>query len=144
MISSFGIDQLNVDTETLASSLYRTFHHIIDVQFSSELLHVNGFALEGERRVARDHERASDARQVGGAAHALIKELTGNNATARVAAARTILEENERTPAGNGTLQVPGFAILIADARAQAMPVGPVLNQISRQPGLLADQVRNH
>jgi hypothetical protein len=64
----------------------------------------------------------------------------GPNAAARVAAARTLLEENERTPAGNNMPQVPGFAILIADARAQALPVTPVLNQISRQPVLLADQ----
>src|SRR5882724_7259135 len=32
------------------------------------------------------------------AAHALIDELKGSNAAARVAAARTILENNERTP----------------------------------------------
>jgi hypothetical protein len=50
------------------------------------------------------------------AAHALIKELDGPNAAARVAAARTLLEENERTPAGNNMPQVPGFAILIADS----------------------------
>jgi hypothetical protein len=54
------------------------------------------------------------------AAHALIKELDGPNAAARVAAARTLLEENERSPAGNNMPQVPGFAILIADARASA------------------------
>jgi hypothetical protein len=68
------------------------------------------------------------------AAHALIKELDGPNAAARVAAARTLLEENDRAPAGNNMPQVPGFAILIADARAQAIPVGPVPNQISHQP----------
>jgi hypothetical protein len=57
------------------------------------------------------------------AAHALIKELTGNNAAARVAAARAILEENQLTPAGNGMPQVPGFAILIADARSFQQPI---------------------
>jgi hypothetical protein len=51
------------------------------------------------------------------AAHTLIKELDGPNAAARVAAARTILEDNATAPAG-GLPQVPGFAILIADARA--------------------------
>jgi hypothetical protein len=35
------------------------------------------------------------------AAHALIKELNGPNAAARVAAARTILEDSERSPAAN-------------------------------------------
>src|SRR5262245_21415223 len=33
-----------------------------------DLLHINGFAFEGERGVSGDHERASDARQVGGQA----------------------------------------------------------------------------
>jgi len=47
------------------------------------------------------------------AAHALIKELDGPNAAARVAAARTILEDNERAPASNGVAQVPGFSILL-------------------------------
>lgn len=69
------------------------------------------------------------------AVHALIKELDGPNAAARVAAARTILEDNERTPAGNNMPQVPGFAILIADARtAQPLSVGPVLDQIAHHP----------
>jgi hypothetical protein len=68
------------------------------------------------------------------AAHALIKELDGPNAAARVAAARTILEDNDRAPAGNNMPQVPGFAILIADARAHALPVGPVLDQLAHQP----------
>ena len=56
------------------------------------------------------------------AAHALIKELTGSNAAARVAAARTLLEDNDRNPAGHMP-QVPGFAILIADARSSHQPV---------------------
>lgn len=57
------------------------------------------------------------------AAHTLIKELTGTNAAARVTAARAILEENPQASAGNAMSQVPGFAILIADQRSQAMPI---------------------
>jgi hypothetical protein len=57
------------------------------------------------------------------AAHTLIKELDGPNASARVAAARTLLEENA-TPSGTGNMpQVPGFAILIADARSSQQPI---------------------
>jgi hypothetical protein len=56
------------------------------------------------------------------------------NAAARVAAAKTLLEENDRGPAGNNMPRVPGFAILIAEARAQAMPLGPVINRIAHQP----------
>ena len=58
------------------------------------------------------------------AAQALIKELDGPNAAARVAAARTVLEESQQSPAGNGMPQIPGFAILIADARGKSVPVG--------------------
>jgi len=66
------------------------------------------------------------------AAHALIKELDGPNAAARVSAARTILEGGERAPPGSNMPQVPGFAILIAEARtAHALPVGPVIDQIA-------------
>jgi len=66
------------------------------------------------------------------AAHTLIKELDGSNATARVAAARIILEDNATAPAGNNMPQVPGFAILIADARAtQTLSVRPVIDQIT-------------
>ncbi len=57
------------------------------------------------------------------AAHALIKELDGPNAAARVAAARTLLEDNDKTSAGNNMPQVPGFAILIADARSSQQPI---------------------
>jgi hypothetical protein len=57
------------------------------------------------------------------AAHTLIKELTGTNAAARVTAARAILEENPQASAGNAMSQVPGFAILIADARTVQQPI---------------------
>jgi hypothetical protein len=56
------------------------------------------------------------------AAHTLIKELDGPNAAARVAAARTLLEDNDRT-SGNNMPQVPGFAILIADTRSSQQPI---------------------
>jgi hypothetical protein len=57
------------------------------------------------------------------AAHTLIAELTGTNAAARVTAARAILEENPQASAGNAMSQVPGFAILIADARTVQQPI---------------------
>ena len=37
----------------------------------------------------------------------------------------TLLEENERTPAGNNMAQIPGFAILIADARRTLYRLDP-------------------
>lgn len=57
------------------------------------------------------------------AAHTLINELGGPNAAARVASARTLLEENDRNSGGNNMPQVPGFAILIADARTVQQPI---------------------
>ena len=57
------------------------------------------------------------------AIHTLIKELDGPNAAARVAAARTLLEDHDKTSAGNNMPQVPGFAILIADSRSSQQPI---------------------
>ena len=57
------------------------------------------------------------------AAHTLIKELDGPNAAARVASARTLLEETDRNSGGNNMPQIPGFAILIADARSVQQPI---------------------
>jgi hypothetical protein len=51
------------------------------------------------------------------AAHALIKELTGDNAAARVAAARTLLAEDEKKAPSAGMPQMPGFSFLVIDAR---------------------------
>src|SRR5258705_3283295 len=56
------------------------------------------------------------------AVHTLIKELDGPNAAARVAAARTLLEDTDKT-AGNNMPQAPGFAILIADTRSSQQPI---------------------
>jgi hypothetical protein len=57
------------------------------------------------------------------AVHTLIKEMSGNNATARVAAARTLLEEAPQAMTAGNMPQAPGFAILIADQRSQAVPI---------------------
>jgi hypothetical protein len=57
------------------------------------------------------------------AAHALIKELGGENAAARVAAARTILEDDVKPQIASAMAQVPGFSILIVDGRAQQQTV---------------------
>jgi hypothetical protein len=68
------------------------------------------------------------------AAHALIKELEGPNAAARVAAARSLLEEAPQSSAAGGMAQIPGFTILIADARTAPVLSGrPVIDQIAFQ-----------
>jgi hypothetical protein len=74
------------------------------------------------------------------AAHTLIKELDGPNAAARVASARTLLEDNDRTPAGNGMPQVPGFAILISDARSFQPPIDITPLPMALAPRTQADR----
>lgn len=59
------------------------------------------------------------------ALHALIAEMKGPNAAARVAAARTLLEDDAKAPIASGMPQQPGFSILIVDGRA---PQGQVLS----------------
>ena len=60
------------------------------------------------------------------AAHALIKELRGDNAAARVAAARTLLADDAKPVPAQGMPQMPGFSFLVIDNRApvQALPNG--------------------
>src|SRR6516225_8166245 len=64
VIAGFGIDQLHVHPKAVAATLHRAFEHIADVQLTSQLLYVDRLALEGERGVARNHERAIDTRQI--------------------------------------------------------------------------------
>jgi hypothetical protein len=59
------------------------------------------------------------------AAHALIRELKGDNAAARVAAARTLLADDERKAPAQGMAQIPGFSFLVIDARQAAGQVLP-------------------
>jgi hypothetical protein len=57
------------------------------------------------------------------AAHALIRELKGDNAAARVAAARTLLAEDERKAPAQGMPQMPGFIFLVNAPNGQALPI---------------------
>src|SRR6516162_11101125 len=68
VIAGFSVDQLYVYPKPVAAALHRTLKHIADVQLASQLLYVHSFSLEREGRVARNYERAVDARQVCGQA----------------------------------------------------------------------------
>ena len=68
MIASLGVDELDIDPHAVAAALHRTFEHVAHVQFAADLLHVEGLALVGKGGVTGDHERASDAREIGGQA----------------------------------------------------------------------------
>src|SRR4030095_12753804 len=77
MVAGFGVYQLYVHPEAGATTLHRAFEYIADVQLASQLLNVQCFALERERGVACNDERAVDARQVRGQAlgHAIREVL---------------------------------------------------------------------
>lgn len=74
------------------------------------------------------------------AAHALIKELDGPNAAARVAAARSILEDTTIANQPGNMPQQPGFTIQIVDARssAHALPAGQVVDVTPTMNGSVA------
>jgi len=68
VVARFRVNQLHVHPKAVVTTSYRTFEHIADDQLASQLFYISGFALEGECGIARDHERAMDARQVCGQA----------------------------------------------------------------------------
>ena len=45
MISSFGVDELDIHPEPVAAALHRAFEHVADVQFAADLPHIGRFAL---------------------------------------------------------------------------------------------------
>src|SRR5215471_8175687 len=68
MVAGFGVDQLHVNAKPFAAPLQRALQYIADIQLASQPLYIHGFAFERERGVARNHERAIDARKVRGQA----------------------------------------------------------------------------
>ena len=65
MIARFGVDELHVDAHAVSAALDAALEDIADVQLAADRLHVERLALVGERRIAGDHEGASNAREVG-------------------------------------------------------------------------------
>src|ERR1700730_11508324 len=68
MVAGFDVNELHINSQPVATTLHRAFEHVPDIQLPTELLHVDGFPFEGERRVAGDNKRAADPRQVRGQA----------------------------------------------------------------------------
>ena len=65
MRAGLGVNKLDVNAKPVAAALNAALQNVAHVQFAPDLLHVEGLAFIGECRVARDHERARDAREVG-------------------------------------------------------------------------------
>ena len=68
MIAGLGVDELHVHAHPIAAALHRTFKDVTHAQLAADLLHIDMFAFVSESRVAADHERAADARQICGQA----------------------------------------------------------------------------
>ena len=62
---ALGIDQLRINAELVARPPDAPFEHIAHTKLAANLLGVCPLVLKGERGIARDHERAPDARQIG-------------------------------------------------------------------------------
>ena len=60
-----GIDELPGDAHSVPGLAHAAFEHIAHAQFAPDLLHIDGPALVGEARIARDHEQPAHARQGG-------------------------------------------------------------------------------
>src|SRR4029077_5913311 len=62
----FGIDQLRVDSDLLAGALDAPFKNIAYPELAADLLYIDRLVLVSERGVARNHQAALDAREIGG------------------------------------------------------------------------------
>ncbi len=56
MLPGLGLDQLRADADAAAGPAHAAFEHIAYAEFAPDLLHIDSAALEGERRIADDHE----------------------------------------------------------------------------------------
>ena len=65
MFAVLRVDELNVDPKAVAAALDAALEDITDVQLPANRFHVERLAFVGERRVARDDEGSSDAREIG-------------------------------------------------------------------------------
>src|SRR5215813_4672655 len=57
------IDELPGNAHARSTLAHATFEHIAHPQLATDLLHVNGLALVGERRVSGDYEEPADTRE---------------------------------------------------------------------------------
>ena len=64
--AALGVDELDVDAHSAACALNAALENIADVQLAADLFHIAASALVVERSVARDHEGAPNAREIGG------------------------------------------------------------------------------
>jgi len=64
MRTAFGVDQLNIHPNLVVSPPHAAFEDIPNAEFAADLLHVDGIAPIGERRVAGDHKAPRYSREI--------------------------------------------------------------------------------
>src|SRR6185437_16251755 len=65
MAAGGDVVELGGDAHAVAGLAHAAFDHVTDAEFLGDLLHVHGFALVDEGRVARDHEEPAQLGQCG-------------------------------------------------------------------------------
>ena len=60
-----SIDQLRGDADPLRRLAHAAFEHVTHTQLATDLLHIDGPALVGKARIARDHEQPPDVAERG-------------------------------------------------------------------------------
>ena len=64
MRTTFGVDQLNIHPNLIASPPYAAFEDIPNAEFAADLLHVDGLTPVGEGRVAGNHKASRYPREI--------------------------------------------------------------------------------
>ena len=83
MAAGCDIVELRRDAHAVAALADAALDHVADAEFLGDLLQVNGFALVGERRVARDHEEPA---QLGQRGDDILADAVGKILLLRIAA----------------------------------------------------------
>ncbi len=63
MVAAFGLDELGGDAHPVPGLAHAALDDVIDTQLAPDLADIDRLALEGERRVAGDHEQRAEARE---------------------------------------------------------------------------------
>ena len=66
VIAGLRVDELDIDPHAAGVALDRPFEHVADAKLLADFPSVDILAFECEGGVARDHEGAAEAREVGG------------------------------------------------------------------------------
>ena len=92
-----GVVKLHGDAHAVAAFAHAALNHIADAKLLGDLLHVDGLALIGERRVARDHKEPA---QLGQCSCDVLADAVGEILLLRIAAHIDEGKHGDRGPIG--------------------------------------------